>query len=76
MNDCGKTKTCFRVPDDCIGDNCDYVYKWSDNGDYTDFDITAKVDAITENPFFVTISMEYAYVGIGKLKNKNLNKVQ
>ena len=41
-SDCGKTKGCYLNPQGCVDSNCSFVYKWSDNNDKTDFEITGR----------------------------------
>ena len=40
-DECGKTKGCLVVPDGCKDIDCYYIYKFSRNGDYIDFELNS-----------------------------------
>ena len=55
--DCGLNKGCFLHPKDCVDENCLYIYKWVDNKDSTNFEITGVVEP-----------GDLVWLAIGKLK--------
>lgn len=42
--DCGLNRGCFLHPKDCVDANCLFIYKWVDNKDSTNFEITGVVE--------------------------------
>lgn len=44
--ECGKTKGCYREPENCDGDACDALITWKNNGNNIDFEMSGKLDYI------------------------------
>ncbi|CAF1037294.1 unnamed protein product [Brachionus calyciflorus] len=55
-DDCGTKYGCFKIPNDCEDQDCDYLIKWKDNKDSTDF--VMKTRALVSN-FYYAIGFSY-----------------
>lgn len=40
---CDKEYGCFRQPSDCSGKNCDYFVSWKSEGEFINFQMSAKM---------------------------------
>ena len=46
VSGCGRTKGCFRDPEDCDAESCEFFLAWHDNGtDSVLFEMSAPVDS-------------------------------
>jgi hypothetical protein len=63
IGDCGVTKGCYLFPTTCISssNDCQLVFKWSDNGETTDFELSSKITVADD-----------VWLGIGFSKNASM----
>ncbi|XP_045158667.2 putative ferric-chelate reductase 1 homolog [Mercenaria mercenaria] len=53
---CGSTKGCYRVPEDCLEIECEYIFTWQDKGSYMVFEMSALTDGFNDRYFAVGFS--------------------
>ena len=59
-SDCGQTKGCFLHPEGCVDSDCSFIYKWADQKDSTDFEITALLrDRVSVDSAWIAIGFGY-----------------
>jgi len=55
--ECQNPSNCIRFPTDCMGDGCDYIASWENNGAYAEFTVSAKVDSSMDQDVYLAIGL-------------------
>lgn len=53
---CGSTKGCYRLPEDCLEIECEYIFTWADKGNHMVFEMSALTDGFNDRYFAVGLS--------------------
>lgn len=59
---CGSTKGCYRVPEDCVEIECEYIFTWKNKGALMEYEMSALTDGFNDRYFAVGFS-EDIYMG-------------
>lgn len=62
VSDCGNLKGCYRIPEGCIEQECEYIFTWKESGKKMKFEMSAITDGFNDRYFAVALS-EDIYMG-------------
>jgi hypothetical protein len=66
-SDCGLTKGCFKSPNDCTGNSCQLIFKYTADGNSTYFNLYGKVGTLSNQWLAIGFSLDQKMVNNGIL---------